>query len=234
MTRPFALSPQLQLRHGRVGAEREPVLVIDDVLLDPAALAGHAKRSDFAPAYGPDGGYPGLRAPAPLDYVETVVRSLTATIGEAFDLGPVRPVRAECNFSLVTLPPAALAPAQREPHVDTADRWQFAVLHYLCDADHGGTSFFRHHATGYETLRPDRLEPYATARAAEPVDAGYVDDGGRWFERIGTVDARHNRMAVYRSCLLHSGRIPHPERLSDDPGTGRLTANIFLTLRPAP
>ena len=40
-----------------------------------------------------------------------------------------------------------------------------------------------------------------------------------------------NRLVVYRSHMLHSGRIPPGAELSDDPRRGRLTANIFVTYR---
>ena len=229
----FPLSRRLRLRLDHVGVTREPVLLIDGLLERPEMLVDCAADATFTPAYGPAGGYPGLRAPAPLDYVEAVVRALTGPIGEAFALGAVRPARAECNFSLVTLPPDALAASQRAPHVDTVDPTQFAILHYLCAPRLGGTAFFRHRATGYEVLTDARLAAYDKARAAEPDGAGYVADGGRWFEQIGAVDAAFDRLVVYRSSLLHSGAIPLPEALTDDPRTGRLTANIFLTVRPA-
>ena len=229
----FPLSRQLRLSLDHVGDEREPVLLIDGLLDRPERLVDAAADTPFAPAYGPAGGYPGLRAAAPLDYVEAVVRALTAPIAEAFGLGAVRPARAECNFSLVTLPPDALVAAQRVPHIDTVDPRQLAILHYLCAPRFGGTSFFRHRVTGYEVLTAERLPAYDAARVTEAEGTGYVADGGRWFARTGGVEAAYNRLVVYRSCLLHSGRILAPEALSPDPRHGRLTANIFLTLRDA-
>lgn len=229
----FPFSRELRTSLRQIGREGEPVMVIDGVLDDPAALVDCAAESTFAPAFGPAGGYPGLRAPAPLDYVEAVVRTLATPLADAFELGAARPARAECNFSLVTLAPDALVPAQRAPHIDTVDPWQFAILHYLCPAAFGGTVFFRHRATGFETLSEDRLAGYDAARAGERDPPGYVGADGRWFDAIGEVAAQPNRLVVYRSRLLHSGRILAPERLSADPRTGRLTANIFLTMRPA-
>lgn len=200
---------------------------------DPARLVAEAERAAFAPAYGPVGGYPGLRAPAPLDYVETLARTLFPQIGEAFDLPPVKLARAECNFSLVTQSPETLAASQREPHVDTVDPLQFAILHYLCGPEQGGTGFYRHRATGYETLTEDRIEPYRAARANEtPPPPGYPARESAAFESIGTIDAAFDRIVIYRSRLLHSGLIGNPAHLSSDPRSGRLTANIFLTLRP--
>lgn len=229
----FALAPRLTIAKTLLGREGEPLLVIDDVMADPQHLVDEAARAKFAPAFGLAGGYPGLRAPAPLDYVEAVARTLFPQIVAAFALPPVRLARAECNFSLVTQRPETLVASQREPHVDTADPLQFAILHYLCGPEHGGTAFYRHGATGFETLTEDRLAPYRTARASEPPPpAGYPARESNAFEQIGGIDAAFDRIAIYRSRLLHSGLIPDPTRLSNDPRTGRLTANIFLTLRP--
>lgn len=228
----FPLAPRQVLRVTTVGVEREPVLLIDGFVAKPERLVEAAEASRFDPAFGPGGGYPGLRAPAPLDYVEAAVRALAGPIGEAFGLGRVRPLRAECNFSLVTLPAGELVATQRAPHVDTADADQFAILHYLCEPRFGGTAFFRHRATGYETITPERLASYEAARAKEDVASGYVGADDPWFAQIGAVDAAFNRLVVYRSRLLHSGRILDPGALSPDPRRGRLTANIFATFRP--
>lgn len=228
----YSPSPRLSVARRTVGAEREPVLSIDHWLADPARLVADAAAAEFRPAWGPAGGYPGLRAPAPLAYVETVARALLPVVVDGFGLPPAGLRRAECSFSLVTLPPGRLHATQRAPHVDTTDGWQFAILHYLCGPAFGGTAFYRHRATGFATLTPERWAGYEAARADEPAPAGYVGDGGRWFERLDAVAAGFNRLVVYRSRLLHSGLVAAPDRLSADPRRGRLTANIFLTLAP--
>jgi len=214
---------------GYIGNEREPLLRVEAMVAQPQTLIDLAAATRFAPAFGPTGGYPGLRAPAPSDYVETIVRALTGPIAEAFSLGPIRPLRANCSFSLVTLPADKLVPVQRAPHVDTVNGWQFAILHYLCDPGFGGTAFYRHRATGFETLTEERLPAYHSARGEEGWADGYVEEGAPWFERTAEVPADFNSLVVYRSRVLHSGRILAPERLSPDPRRGRLTANIFAT-----
>jgi hypothetical protein len=226
----FAIADDARLTASAIGAEREPLLDAAGLLADPAALVDVAAASRFTPAYGPTGGYPGLRAALPDAYIQSVVDVLVGPIAEAFGLGAVRPNRAQGAFSLVTLAPTALAPPQRSPHVDSVDPAQFAILHYLCDAGAGGTAFYRHKATGFELLDDCRLASYRAARATEAAPHGYVDDGAPWFERTMQVGAAFNRVIVYRSCILHSGTVPTPDRLTADPRSGRLTANIFLTL----
>jgi hypothetical protein len=234
MTDGFVLEPEYRVERKLVGHEREPVVVIDGLLRDPAALVDFAADAAFAPAHGPAGGYPGLRASAPLAYVERVVRSLTPLIARAFDLGPVKPARAECFLSLVTLPPGALHPTQRRPHIDTVDPLQFALLHYLCGPPHGGTAFYQHEATGFECITAERQAKFDAAVAAEADGPlGYLTGDRTGYRQTSRIDAAFDRLIVYRSLLLHSGQITAPEALSANPRTGRLTANIFVTFRPA-
>jgi hypothetical protein len=216
-----------------VGLEREPVLIIDDVIANPMELVDYAAREvQFAPADGPSGGYPGLRAPAPLNYVGALVKALDPVVREAFELENAGLVRASCNLSMVTRQPDQLKPLQRVPHIDTTDPLQFAFLHYLCDSSFGGTAFYRHRATGFEAITPERLDAYDEARDAEMVSAAppsdYIRGSTAFFEQTAAFEARLGRLLVYRSRVLHSGQIPSDARFSSDPRDARLTANMFV------
>ncbi|HWT13521.1 MAG TPA: DUF6445 family protein [Allosphingosinicella sp.] len=231
----FRLSPRCEASLERIGLEQEPVLVLDGMMSDPSELIEYAAREvAFAPAWGPEGGYPGIRAPAPLNYVGAVVRALNPMIERAFGLAGVRLVRAECNFSLVTLPPDRLAPLQTIPHADTVDPLQFAVLHYLCDARFGGTAFYRHKATGFETLTPERQPAFNEVRDEELREAAapaYIVGDTPHYAQTASFEAAMGRIIVYRSRTLHSGQIGPGAPLSEDPRLGRLTANIFVNYR---
>lgn len=232
----FALNPRLKASRVLIGREEEPLLILDRVMQRPEALIEYAAREvTFRPAWTASGGFPGLRAPAPLNYVNLLVRALSPAVEEAFGLTGVKLARAECNFSLVTLSPEELTPLQRVPHADTDDPLQFAFLHYLCDPRFGGTAFYRHRATGYETLRPERMEAFTKARDRElaeaPPGAAYIVGDAPHYEQIGAAEARFDRLVVYRSRTLHSGLIAPDAPLSEDPKRGRLTANIFVNYR---
>ncbi|MBU1346440.1 MAG: hypothetical protein KKA16_05740 [Alphaproteobacteria bacterium] len=234
MIPPVDLAERAQLE--RLGNEGEPLLTVDDALPDPAALVEIAAGdATFSQATAGENFYPGRLAPAPLEYVGGLARALDPLIRKGFGLEDVALGRATCNFSLATLAPGELNLAQRIPHVDTVDPLQFAILHYLCDPRLGGTAFYRHRTTGFETLTPDRLEAYQSALDAElerePPPPAFIDGDTPQFVRTRLVQAAFNRVIVYRSRVLHSGHIPDPASLSADPRRGRLTANIFLTYR---
>lgn len=230
----FMLRSPANLRIERVGAEREPVVVINGVMRNPAALVDYAAAEGrFEPAG--KGAYPGLRSPAPLDYVGTLVRALDPLIRQAFSLDEVVLAAADCSLSIVTEPPENLTPLQRVPHVDTDYPLQFAVLHYLCGAGFGGTGFYRHSATGYETLSPERTARFETVRDRELAErsppAGYIGEKPENYISTASFEAAFDRLLIYRSCVLHCGLIPVDMPLVADPRHGRLTSNIFVSYR---
>ena len=47
------------------------------------------------------------------------------------------------------------------PHVDTTQNNQLAIVHYLCNNEHGGTSFYRHKASQFEVISAERLVGYS-------------------------------------------------------------------------
>jgi hypothetical protein len=234
----FALNPQLRVSVGRVGPENEPVLIVEDLLREPQALVDYAAREvTFTPAWTEHGGYPGLRAPAPLNYVETLARTLAPAIVRAYGLHDVTLTHADCYLSLVTLPPDRLTPLQRIPHIDTVDPLRFALLHYLCPPGAGGTAFYRHRATGLQTVAAEQEGAYLLTRDRElqtlPPAPGYLLGDSAAYERTALVEDRFNRLVIYRSCHLHAGQIPAEFGRSADPRQGRLTANVFLTFQRA-
>lgn len=223
----------------RVGGEGEPVVVVDAASGVRDALVEAAARSPFEPAAGAGSGYPGLLGPAPTAYVRAMVDYALPLIQRHFGTGAVAPVRARGNFSLVATPPDRLLPEQRAPHADAADHMQFAVVHYLSPNNRDGTGFFRHEATGFETVGPDRLAAYNAARAREGVPPpaagpGYPTDAGGAFREIGRVDAAPDRLVLYRAALLHSGLVSAVPTRAHDPRRGRLTGNLFLQCRTRP
>jgi hypothetical protein len=234
---PFALNPHAAVETHRIGHEGEPVLVLDGVMRRPQALVDYAATEVlFEPSARYRSGYPGLLGPAPLNYVGDLVGALRPLIEDAFGLEAVTPARAQCNFSLVTLRPEELSLEQRLPHVDRVDPLQFAILHFLCDEGFGGTGFYRHRATGFESLTAERDSPHREALAREladaPPPAAYVTGDTALYARTAVFEAKFDRVIVYRSRVFHSGQIRPGDPLSADPRQGRLTSNIFLNFRP--
>jgi hypothetical protein len=236
MTLAFAPHPRITARTDLVGRERSPVLVFENFAADPGALVDHAvSLSPFPPARQTF--YPGLRAPVPMAFVQDVHAYLDGALRAVFGLGDQTVVSGGWEFSIVTQPPEALTARQRLPHIDSTHPGNLALLLYLAPEGHGGTSFYRHRSTGFETLSEARYDAYEAALKADMAafgeDPEYICGDTPVFERIADYPAVFNRMIVYRSRGLHAASLAPGFVRSADPRVGRLTLNLFFHFRPA-
>lgn len=237
----FALHPAPTHRVLHVGADREPVLVVDELLLDPEAIV---RRAETGTAFQRQEGdfYPGIRKPLDMAYASAVYAHLRELLLATFGAGgdaAVTPL--SCVLSLATTRPEALRPIQSVPHFDSVERNRIASVHYLCGERFGGTSFYRHRSTGFESIDGPRLAGYAPRLKQEVMEEAkrqaarslaYIRGDTALFERTASVDAKFNRAVFYRSNLLHSGDIAVDAGLSSDPRSGRLTANTLAAIGP--
>lgn len=219
---------QIQIDH--IGNERSPVVVIEDLWPTPLALVeAAAQKNDYSARslY-----YPGLRSSAPPEYAIAITEALAPIIRRAFDITAKLTI-TDSTFSLVATPAEKLVPFQRVPHFDSVDKDRIAVLHYLCDADKGGTSFYRHRRTGIESVTSENRDAYMRAVNEEVKERGvpparFIEGDTEHFERIAAYECRFNRVLVYRGRNLHSVNTPRDFVPSANARTGRLTVNTFL------
>lgn len=215
-------------------------LVVDDALLEPARFV------DFAAEHWPHAretahnAFPGPELPMP--------DAFTARLKDWFDqylrraLGGRRTLRTHSRFAMATWPAGRLQPRQWLCHRDRDDvhpgeRVAASVLYLFEDAALGGTAFYapKHEALATARLVQDSstLDPGAFRARHPDVAPGYLVDSNAWFERLGVVEPRFNRLIAYNGDLFHTSHVADPARLSDDPRRGRLTINGFFTVRAA-
>lgn len=213
----------------RLGEEAEPLVIIDDFSGMAPELLERGRNATYQDAGAM---YPGLRSWCEPDYLDGQRPLLFNILQTLF--GFRQQVQLDAStYSLVTTPPADLHPVQCLPHYDHADGKLVAIMHYLLGPESGGTAFYRHRRTGFETITPDREEAYNAALEEDvreyglPPQTYHYGDSDR-YALIGEVEARPDRLILYRGRQLHSGVIPQPDRLSTDPRAGRLTINMFL------
>jgi hypothetical protein len=224
------LHPDLRIERRTFGREGAPLLVIDNFVAEPERLVKKAATAQFVP-----GGrfYPGIRAKAPPSYEHFLATRLQPLLAEHFGLASRSLRLPMCHFSLVTTPASQLTSMQRIPHVDTLAREGFATIHYLFKGNLGGTAFYRHRATGYESLDDARGPEYFRLLEAESAgpnspDVNYINGDTALFEQIERADGVFNRMLVYRRNSLHSGSIDSAFVPDANPLTGRLSINSFI------
>jgi hypothetical protein len=213
----------------RQGLEGQPVIVVDDFASEPDRLIDDAEMLHFLPI---GDYYPGVRAPVPGRLVTRMLSGVADLIRDTFETDDALD-RFEAFYSLVTTAPQALRPIQRLPHFDGVEPGRLAVLLFLCREDQGGTAFYRHRATGFETVNAARLTAFDAALRTDVNRHGlprarYISGDTPLYEQIARYDGRFNRALIYRGHTLHCADVPDRATLSGDPRVGRLTVNVFL------
>lgn len=231
----FSINPQLSIRVDYVGIEQQPVIVVDNLLLSPDAVIQYAETGTGFQRDTKDF-YPGIRKPLAPAYAEHIYQHLLETLWTVFSTKATANIKLLSSvLSLATTPPEELRPIQSVPHFDSFEENRIAAVHYLCQPKHGGTSFYRHRQTGYESINKQRLNSYAPTLKREVMAENlgsyhYMNGDSRLFECTGKIEAQFNRAIFYRSNILHSGNIQSEVGLSENPRIGRLTANTLISI----
>lgn len=230
----FTLNDNPSFTKLTIGRESTPLLIIDDFAKNPDDLITYAGDGSSFKA-DRQNFYPGKRTLAPEIYSEQICSKYLPLFKSYFgfeNADRAKPVISA--FAISDLASEQLRPMQMLPHFDTTHSNQFAVVHYLCEPEHGGTSFYRHRASSYEVITAARLVDYGTQLKKEAIanqlhkNPRYMNGSNNMFEQFYSVDACMNRAVIYPSNILHSGNINPTLGLSSDPKMGRLTIGSFI------
>ena len=231
----FSAGRSICIQRHLVGQEENPILVVDGLLANPASVIDFAEAEvKFVP--GPAGTYfPGLRGRSSDAYVATFLDELEPAMRDTFCLRDNVRLTVSNMFSLTTIQGSKLRPLQRVPHVDNVGPRGLAVVHFLFDEPLGGTGFFRHRATGWETLseeeQSDRYNRMVAHQLQEgPLPPGYLYDDSVHFELLFDTKPAMDRLVLFSGHQLHSATIADSVNLPNDVRTGRLTINSFIAL----
>lgn len=219
-----------------MGTTETAVVVIDGFSGDSEAIARLAEAMAPFPAVDPASYYPGVRRvieehhEAAFDYARATCETAAPFIAGAFDMEGF--TLLEASFSIVTIAPDKLRPAQRAPHFDSPDPNYLALLHYLRVPPGSGTAFYRQRSTGIERVTEANVDTFVQVAKAEAAAlsaaSGYIRGSDDFFEQIASIEGLPDRLVIYPGSLLHSGIIPADMPFSADPCVGRLTANLFV------
>jgi Family of unknown function (DUF6445) len=225
------LHPDIRLQKLSIGAEKAPLLVIDNVVNGADALVDHAAGSVFVAGAG---FYPGIRVVAPPEYQRLILTRLRAALLDCLGVPGGELRLSMCHYSLVTTPADKLVALQQIPHVDSLSSRGLATIHYLFKSNLGGTAFYRHRKTRFEYVDEARNDAYIRSLRAEvreqALGPGYINGDTALFEQVAKLEGVFNRMLVYRRNSLHSGSIDAGFVPDANPRTGRLSINSFIDL----
>lgn len=224
------LHPNCRIRVDYVGNEKQPVLVIENFLAEAEFLIDVAEsQCQFSNSIY---FYPGIQAVAPKLYEAALVVYLKDIICDVFKIKAEKITHSKSEFAMVLTPPAQLQATQSRPHVDSDVKSQLAGIHYLCGTDKGGTSLYRHKATGFESVDLSRRPEYDRYLALEAKDiewqGKYINGSNKYYERIASYDSVFNSVIFYHGNNLHSANIAPDFNFDPSPRTGRLTLTSFI------
>jgi hypothetical protein len=228
----FAFNPNASVSSARVGKCPIAVIVADNVLLHPHQLAEFARGLTFAE--DDSNLYPGIRARLPAEFSRPFHAWLTKTLRCTGVLEKNSYVHEDASFfSIVNKSRANLLPLQRIPHYDSIDPRVFAAVVYLFDRANSGTSFYRHRATGYETIGDDNKDNYKMAlnrnmKTFGPPAKEYANGSNALFERTHSVDSVFNRIVIYSGNVLHAADIDGSLFTGNDNNQWRLTISSLI------
>ncbi len=225
------LNPDLKISFSRIGYEEQPLLVIDDLLLNPDELVEMAASSKWSMPN--ETYYPGINAQLPEAYSKTVIEGLREHIARAFNIPKNQKLIVNGFWGLTTLPLEEFDPWQKIPHYDRAELDHLAMVHYMNKDQKGGTGFFRHLPTGFESISPNRVQEYRDyvtnwiENGGDKLLKNYAGNETPDFELFHSVPFKYNRIAIYPSYVLHCA-LYDASNQDGNPLTGRLTANNFI------
>jgi hypothetical protein len=223
-----AIKPQ-RLKNGEV------CFVIDDVLQHPERLRQFAIEQAAQFNMAPFNAYPGLEFPMPLSINDSLRDFFNMHMRGLFNAR--RTLEMNSRMAMVTVPPEQLQARQWICHrdsawVDPAHCIAASVLYLFDNPNLGGTAF-------YAPTRPmPEIELFvhdASTMSNEDfaakysLPANYFQGAPDYFECIGRIPAKFNRMIFYDGRIFHCGDIHAPESMSPNPVFGRLTLNGFFT-----
>lgn len=233
------LNKTIEPKYFFIGADKTPVIVIDDFVESTEELCRYAQQGD---SFTPDGvtGYPGIRLALPKDYVVAALKPLMQGLYKIYQIPPsLTPAPRDNYFSLVTTAESDLMPLQTMPHFDSTEPHLLAVMHYLSDGEHGGTGFFTDKSTGMSYVNKHNktsfyqcLERYVELDKLKlNVAPKYCDKDNDYFTCYHEISYRPNRLVIFPGKLLHSALVRPTTDISSNPNNGRLTANMFIDFK---
>jgi hypothetical protein len=211
--------------------------VIDDALTDPDLWFRVAaeQENDFCIAgSGKFPAYPGVELHMSAEINEAIAAFFLQHIRSRVNAR--RLVQAISRFSMMSLKSEQLRPAHCLCHRDVGGppgtMKAASVLYLFKDESLGGTSFYVPKKSEDETaeLVHDSLNMSPQDFEAKYViEQRYMQGSNQYFEQIGAVAAKWNRIVFYDGNIYHNADIVAEKKLVTDPRLGRLTINGFFS-----
>ena len=214
----------------------ETVIIVDDFLhsLDP--VYQFATQTAYFQPLGSDGTlYPGKRDEMPAPYYRACEQLLNELLEqEIITSGENNLYLHRCKLSLVTQNANELNTLQRMPHIDSTDDKTFAAVHYLSPKEWGGTGIYKYLPENIIKVTADNQNSVhnmiADTEKHSATHQGYLNETTALFEKVVDIEAKVNRLVIYKSNLLHSAALFNHKKYSNDLSNSRLSISSFFRI----
>lgn len=214
----------------------ENIIIIDDFLSHLQGVYHFASNVAYFQPIGTDGTlYPGKRDEMPAPYYRVFEQLLQSLITDGvIDSGNNNLYLHKCKLSVVTQSANDLHVMQRMPHIDSTDDKTFAAVHYLSSKEWGGTGIYKYKPTNTIKITAENQnivhDIIKNVQQHESTHQGYLDESTELFEKVIDIEAKPNRVVLYKSNLLHSAALKNNLPYSQDIKNSRLSISSFFRI----
>lgn len=217
--------------------DQHKCLVVDDALMEPELWVKQAILYQDKFVSLPGNAYPGIELRMADDVSKAIMDFIRIPAKQYLNVR--RFIEGYSRFAMVTKTPEQLRPCHWICHRDKLKTLPgqsaiASIIYLFKEPALGGTLFFKPKKTKFETdlfLHSTNMMPAEDFEQKFAIKPAFMTESNEFFELIGTVPAKWNRLIFYDGMQFHSGNIQHPEKMTNNPELGRLTLNGFFTGR---
>ncbi|WP_462176838.1 DUF6445 family protein [Pseudoalteromonas gelatinilytica] len=232
----YQLNKDYKVSQVFIGEINETVIIVDEFLHNLEPVYQFATETAYFQPVGSDGTlYPGKRDEMPAPYY----RAFEQLLNELLDQGTITSGENNlylhrCKLSLVTQNADELNTLQRMPHIDSTDDKTFAAVHYLSDKEWGGTGIYKYLPDNIIRVTADNQNSVhnmiADTEKHSATHQGYLNETTELFEKVVDIEAKINRLVIYKSNLLHSAALLNHKKYCSDLNNSRLSISSFFRI----
>ncbi|WP_404339360.1 DUF6445 family protein [Pseudoalteromonas mariniglutinosa] len=232
----YELNPNFTVKVIHIESENEDIIIVDNFLKSLQPVFNFATQYAYLQPPGSDGTlYPGKRDDMPTPYFRVFSELIDTLLqNKRLKTADRNLYLHRCKLSLVTQKPDQLAPLQRIPHIDSSDDKSYASVHYLVGPEFGGTTIYRYKPHNLIKITKDKeqlaFDMIKQAQECADEHQGYLNSNTTLFEQVVNIEAKVNRVIIYKSNLLHSANIMDNINFNADIRTGRLSVASFFRI----
>jgi hypothetical protein len=199
----------------------ETVIIVDDFLHSVEPIYQFATDTAYFQPFGSDGTlYPGKRDEMPAPYYRAFEQLLNELLEQGIiTSGENNLYLHRCKLSLVT---------------QNADDKTFAAVHYLSPKEWGGTGIYKYLPENIIKVTADNQNSVhnmiADTEKHSATHQGYLNETTALFEKVVDIEAKINRLVIYKSNLLHSAALFNHKEYSNDISNSRLSISSFFRI----